>query len=205
MDTNKKNTLFIVGFTAILVVIVFALLFSKKSKEEKNNPVAATTVSYAPAQTVGDITATIAADIQIREIDFSMSKEEVQAKEEALDDTLNTPSSAAGTDGYLYITYPSNPENPLKLMDIPVSDADNTGICYVFVNDSLTEVRFQFGQITADSTQALLNKFTADYGEKTFYRNQSGAETYWWKTDSDWLMLTKDTVGTTVYFRRTEQ
>ncbi|MBR3646092.1 MAG: hypothetical protein IKN54_06705 [Lachnospiraceae bacterium] len=219
MNTKNTNLKLIVGFTALLVLVAAIIFIRNHSKKDAQTASQSGSIDQVSFQTVGDISATIKADIELREIDFSMSKKDVQKKEEKLDDTLNTPNSVSGTDGYVYITYPSNPDNPLSLFNITADTEGKmtTGITYVFVNDALTEVRFQFGAISDESTQSLINQFCSQYGQYTYSNSHDSSATYNWKTEDSLLTLSREvlmtefddnnnvkseTYGTTVFFRK---
>lgn len=207
MSENNNKTL-IIGFTAILIIIIaIVVIFHKKDSTEtapvvNNNAGNAAVENNIPDGTKGDMDATINTNISYRDVDFSLSQDEVISREEGLDDSLGEPTISKSSDGYTYIYYASNPSNPLSYNNISVGTTGAPGLTYVYHNDSLEEVRLQFGQISQDSFNALLAGINTQYGEYTFYRAQSGTETYWWKSSGEWLMLTKDSYSTSLFLRQ---
>ena len=208
---GKKSLIYIGAFSlALIVLIVFAISINSDSKKNNNtnNSAVASAVqnnvnNNAPMVTRGDDKAIVDADLKVpaRDIDFSMSIDSVKEYEATLDDSTGEASVAQGTDGFKYVTFQSNPDNPIKVYNIPFSNT-SPGLSYVFQNDSFLEVRYQFGFIDETSTNALVAGFKADYGEATFYREFSDSKTWWWKSDSIWLMISKDSAGTTIFYRK---
>lgn len=204
---DNKNIKYIIGFTAILVIAV-VIFFVIKNDDTPQTAGTNTGSSQAvvtnkiPDVTQGDAEATINADIAFREIDFTLTQAQVLDKESKLEDTLDNPAIAESSDGYTYITFSSNPQKPLSYNSISVSTAGTSCLTYVFNNGALEEIRLQFGSLTSDAKTALLDNIKSQYGENTFYRSTNGTETYWWKSNTKWLMLTSDSVGTTLFLRR---
>lgn len=203
---DNKNIKYIVGFSAIIVIIVIVFFvfrnIDKPQTSQTNTGVTQTTADIIPDVTQGNAEATINTDISFREIDFSLTQEQIIDKENTLEDTLDNPSIAESNDGYTYITFSSNPQKPLSYNNISVSTVGTSCLTYVLNNGFLEEVRLQFGTLTSDAKSALLDNINTQYGEKTFYRSTNGTETYWWKSSTKLLMLTSDSVGTTLFLRK---
>lgn len=206
--TSSKSRKYIIIFSTIAIVIAIAI-YAVPHLNNKNsgNPSVANSstqgaAEFIPDATQGSADATIEADISFREIDFSLSKDDIIEKEKNLEDTLDNPSIAESADGYTYLTFESNPDKPLGYNNITVANQGNPCLTYVLNNGNLEEVRLQFGSLDSSSLDGLIANLKSQYGENTFYRSTNGTETYWWKTSDKWLMLTKDTSGTTIFYRR---
>lgn len=206
-NNNKKSVLYIIGFTAIIVIAVIIFLIAHPTTKDKDTSNGSggsnqNAASYKPDTTSGDIDGTIDADITFRDVDFSLTKEQILSKEQELTDTLDDPDIASSSDGYEYITFKSNPDNPLSFNGVAVSSGGTSCLTYVLINEALMEVRLQFGHLDSDSRTTLIEGLKSQYGPNTFYRSSEGVETYWWKTTDEWLMLTVDSAGTSVSFRQ---
>lgn len=207
-NTSNKSTKYIIIFSIIIVIIgIIAFAVSNNKNKDTTTPTnsssnAQETNQVIPDGTKGDSEATIAADISFREVDFSLTKDEIIEKEKGLNDTLDDPSIAESSDGYVYIMYKSNPAHPLSYNQISVSSSGNAGLTYVINNGNLTEVRLQFGSIDSAASNALIASIKTEYGDNTFYRSTNGSETYWWKSETALLMITKDSMGTSLFFRK---
>lgn len=208
MDNHKSNksTMYIIGFTLLIAIIIVIFIITRMDNNDTDNPNTpaqqASVLNNTPDVTRGANDATIAAEISFREVDFSLSKDQVIDKEKKMEDTLDNPDIATASDGYEYITFQSNPENLLNYNGFTISTTGTTCLTYVFHNDNMEEVRLQFGSIDHDTINGLLNNITSQYGENTFYRSTNGVESYWWKAKEQWLILTTDSVGTTLFFRK---
>lgn len=204
---NNKSQKYIIIFSLVLIAVIAFIFFSKLNDDTPstgsgnvtNN---ATTAKPIPDATKGSPEATINANIIFREIDFSLSMDDVLAKEKKLEDTLDNPAVAESADGYTYITYKSNPDKPLSYNGFSVASTGTTCLTYVFNNGHLEEARLQFGALDSNSTTNLVSNINSQYGEYTFFRSTNGTQTYWWKSNTAWFMLTSDSVGTTLFFRR---
>ena len=220
-SSKSKSGIYIGAFSLVVVVLLFfAFVIGNNSGDTKNTgnsrPAANGNggrdiqkaqsvhpdVAGYPEITKGSTEKTIDADIKIpdREIDFKNSLDDVIKYEDGKEDTLDS-TTAQGTDGYKYVTFQSNPDKPVKLFNVPFT-SESLGISYVFHNDSFEEVRFQFGFIDEASTQTIVAGFAADYGEATFFRSTSDSQTWMWKSSTIWLMVSKDSAGTTVFYRK---
>lgn len=215
ISDNSKSTKYIIIFTFTLIVVALIIFLAFCSKKDNDNPSATGSSSVrstaqdvpdategSAGATKGNIDATIQTDIIFREVDFSLSIDEIINKEKKMKDTLDKPSIAESSDGYTYITFASNPKKPLSYNNISASAEGNPGLTYVMNNGNLDEVRLQFGSLDSATYEALLGSIRAQYGESTFYRSTDGTENYWWKTSDKWLMLTKDSVGSTLFYRK---
>ena len=207
-DGLSLNTILIIGVTVLFIGGALGInMLSKKNDAPDNsvanqNNVATAVEKNIPDATKGDINSKIDSTITFRDITFDMSEEDVKNLEAKNDDTLDNPTLSKSGDGYTYIYYTSNPDSPLKYNNVAVGTQNAPGLTYVFHNDSLEEVRLQFGAIDEASFNSLISSIKGAYGESTFYRATNGTETYWWSAQKQLLMLTQDSYSTTIFFRR---
>jgi len=210
--TENKNLMYGLGFTAIAVILLIIVLIINIGDDtnEKTNvagnsgPTAST---YQPASqnvSQGDMNETIEAAISLREVKFSDTMEEIKAREDSLPDTLPDPTILNGTDDFTYLIYASNPENPIKYNGYAVTGDPNSGLYYAFRGQSLEEVRIQYGALSKDDTNGLVNSIKGQYGESTYYRALTNSEAYWWRSADYLLMLNVDSAGVTLYYRRND-
>ncbi len=211
-NSNSRNKISLNTILIILVTVIFVCgaigvkMLNTKKKDSGSSAInqnaATAPTKNIPDATKGDVEAKIDSVITFRDIAFDMSIDDVKALEDKNEDTLADPTVSKSGDGYTYIYYLSNPEKPLSYNKINVGSENAPGLTYVFNNDSLEEVRLQFGLIDEATFNSLIGTLKASYGESTFYRATNGTETYWWKADKQMLMLTQDSYSTTLFYRR---
>ena len=204
-DINSKNLKYILSFTAVAIMcIVFFLIYNNSDKNQKAPAVANNAVTNNRENvTVGNQSATIDKEISLRNITFPLSKDDVNAIESSLDDTLNNPFTSDAGGGFSYVTYKINPDNPFNYNGVSVNTDDpNSCIMYSFQNDFLTEAKFQFGLLPENDQNTLVSALQADYGKETFYRSSNGCLEYWWKSETKWLFLVFDNAGASISLRQ---
>ncbi|MCR5837512.1 MAG: hypothetical protein K6G88_13495 [Lachnospiraceae bacterium] len=211
-NTNPGNKLSLNTLLIILATVIFVggaigvKMLSSHKKDSGSSAVnqnaATAATKNIPDATKGDIEATIDSVITFRDVTFDMSIDDVKALEDKNEDTLANPAISKSGDGYTYIYYLSNPEKPLNYNKINVGSENAPGLTYVFNNDSLEEVRLQFGLIDEATFNSIIGNLKGSYGESTFYRSTNGTESYWWKSDKQLFMLTRDSYSTTLFYRR---
>ena len=204
-----KNLLYIGIFTIAIIIIVIAVLAIKPSSNS-NTPVNAVGNNATQAATAlsivnenGNQEAILDKSIKVRKIDFSKTVEEVKAFEAKQKDTLDNPSEAKSQDGYTYVTYRFNPENPATFFGTQVAAADSSSmLTYVFKNDALIEVRIQYGAIGSTAYDAIVASNNTTYGQATYSRSyNNGTKQSWWKTKDATLDVIFQNQGIVAYYR----
>lgn len=204
-NKRNKSTLYIAGVSAIIIFILIIVVLVRWDDQDTNSPnggTQAAQVNKSVDSTKGSMDAIIDSDISFRDVDFSLTKDDIIKAEKKRNDTLDDPSISASSDGYEYISFESNPDNPLNYNGFTVSDSGTICLTYVLNNGALDEVRLQFGTLDSSSISGLLANLRSSYGDNTFYRSSNGVETYWWKSAKTWLIVTTDSHGTTLFFRK---
>lgn len=200
-DDNKqksslsKNQLGIIILSAVIVVsiAIYILISSVSSSDQESNTNSSNggnkVTSTAGAQIsivdeAGNQSETISADINFRDIVFGKSIKQIKKMENKMDDTLDEPAVATSQDGYTYLTYSFNKEANPEFFGTAISTTSKTAmLVYVFYNNSLIEVRVQYGAIGTDGYNAIVGTGTNLYGKATYSRSYSnGAMESWWKT-----------------------
>lgn len=99
-------------------------------------------------------------------------------------DTLDNPAEAKSQDGYTYLSYTFNSENPATFFGVQVASSDvNAMLTYVFKGDNLIEVRIQYGNVGSSVYNTIVQTNNANYGNATYSRSYSnGTQESWWKT-----------------------
>ncbi len=206
--SKDKNLIFIGVFSFIIIIILAVIIIYRNSdKTSLSSNSGQNTSQVTTAMTVlsenGDQNATLSADITLRNSEFSTSIKKIKSYEKTQDDTLGEPNSATSEDGYTYLQYKFNPDNPLSVFGAQVLPSDiNAMLTYVFYNKKLTEVRVQYGNIGKSAFDQMVSANNSTYGNATYSRSYSnGTEEYWWKTDDSTLDIIYQTTGVIAYFR----
>ena len=211
-DTNSnsknKNILYIGIFSFIIIIAVIIVLIAKNGSDNDTSGTntSGSKVTAKPISVVtenGDQQATVKTSIDVRNIKFSQSINKVKKYEAKQKDTSDDPSIAESTDGYTYLSYKFNADANPEFFGTKVSNADASAmLVYVFYNQKLIEVRFQFGNIDKKDYDNIVSYFTSSYGASTYSRSYSnGTEECWWKTDSVTLDVICQDSSVIVYFR----
>lgn len=204
-----KNLLYIGVFTVAIIIIVIAVLALKPSSKNNiptnagGNNVTQTATALSVINENGDQKATLDKSIKVRKIDFSKTVKQVKAFEAKQKDTLDNPSEAKSQDGYTYITYRFNPEKPAMFFGAQVAAADSSSmLTYVFKNESLIEVRIQYGAIGATAYDTIVASNNSTYGQATYSRTyNNGTKQSWWKTKTTTLDVIFQDQGIVAYYR----
>ena len=209
-EKNKpidKNLIYIGIFTLIIVIAIIAVLCTKCSSNESGTPNASVQRTTAKSIYVqsenGDKDGTIDADIQVRDISFSKSIKEIKKYESKQKDTVGDPSVAESQDGYTYLTYKYDTENAPDFFGTKIATQDTSALLvYVFRNEELIEVRFQYGNIGVDSYNNIVSNISSTYGNATYSRTYSnGAQESWWKTKEVTLDVICQNESVIAYYR----
>lgn len=208
-NNKDKNIIYIGIFSLIIIIAVIIVLIAKNSGSDTNtSSTNATTVnsSVKPISVVsekGAQQATVKKNINVRNVKFSQSINKVKKNEAKQKDTSNKPSIAESADGYTYLSYSFNTDATPEFFGTKVSNADASAmLVYVFYNEKLIEVRFQFGNIGETNYNNIVSNITSTYGASTYSRSYSnGTEECWWKTDSVTLDVICQDSSVIAYFR----
>lgn len=210
-STENKSRSYIIGFTAIILIVIAIIAIVNKPNKATTPTVANNTPVVSSANTTavankeeGNKNDTLDADINFRNIDFSASKDEIIKAEKKAPDIDGNPNITTTSDNYTYVVFTTNANSPLNYNGISVSGDSSCGLTYIFNKDKLDEVRLQFGKIGSNINSQLIDNINDQYGKYTYYNSNGGLETYWWKTSSKLLMLSCDKTGTTLYYRKSK-
>lgn len=206
-----KNMLYIAIFTFIIIVVIVAVLALKPSSGNGSNNAAANNAN-ANNQTVtklsivnesGNQEAALDKSIKFRNIKFSNKIDKIKDYEAKQKDTLDNPSEATSQDGYTYLSYKFNPENPATFFGTQVAAADSSAmLTYVFKDESLIEVRIQFGAIGASAYDTIVAANNSTFGKATYSRSyNNGTKQSWWKTKDVTLDIIFQEQGVVAYYR----
>lgn len=208
-----RNLLYIGIFTVAIIVVVVAVLALKPSSESTNTTV--TNNANANNAATPDVTklsiinedgnqnATLNKSIKFRKIEFSKTIEDIKAFEAKQKDTLDNPSEASSQDGYTYLSYKFNTENPATFFGTQVAAADASSmLTYVFKDDALIEVRIQYGAVGSTAYDTIVAANNATYGEATYSRiYNNGTKQSWWKTKKVTLDIIFQDQSIVAYYR----
>lgn len=194
-DTKKssnKNAIYISVITGLIVLIGIIFLATRGSSNNTGNQSNNGTTTPAPISVVneeGNQEETMAAKLDIRDIKFGKTIKQIKKIENKMDDTLGKPSSATSKDGYTYLSYQFNPEANPNFFGTNILTSDDTAmLVYVFHNDSLIEVRIQYGSIGFDAYELIVSNINNEYEKYTYSRSYSnGTKQAWWKTKNSTL------------------
>lgn len=206
-QTVDKNLIYIGLFSLIIVIALIAIMCTKCSDGNSNtgnNAAVATTKKSIYVQSEnGDKNGTIDADIKLRDISFSKSINKIKKYESKQKDTVGEPSIAESQDGYTYLTYKFDSSNPPAFFGTTVSTQESSALLvYVFRNDKLIEVRFQYGNIGPDAYNSIVSNIASTYGQSTYSRTYSnGAQESWWKTKDITLDVICQDLSVIAYYR----
>lgn len=216
MSNNKKtdkNILYIGIFTLILVIALIAIFATKCRQDGTDTNSSQGKTNKAPAVDInsenGDQEATIEAKINLpsRKVDFSESIKEIMKFEAKQEDTLELDEDyepAKSSDGYTYLMYEFNNVNAPKFFGTQVDTSDSDAmLTYVFYEDTLTEVRVQYGSVGLDAFDSILKNISGSYGQPTYSRSYSnGSQESWWKTEKVTLDIIYQDEKVILYYRK---
>lgn len=190
--SNKSTIAILVLTGVVLFLIILGLILSKvipnignggnANNSDKANTTVGAVISVVDEK--GNQDETINAEIDFRDVKFGSSIKKIKKMESKLDDTLDNPSTATSNDGYTYLTYSFNKDTSPEFFGTTVSTTSNNAILvYVFYNNSLIEVRVQYGAVGTAGYNAILAASNNSYGQATYSRSYTnGAMQSWWKT-----------------------
>lgn len=212
-NKSDKNILYIGIFTLVVVIVLIAVLATKCKKEDNSTTNNQGSGNKAPSVVVnselGNQEATIEANINVpsREVDFSESIKEIMKFEAKQEDTLELDEDyepAKSSDGYTYLMYKFNNVNAPKFFGTQIATSDNDAILtYVFYEDTLTEVRVQYGSIGLDAFDNIVEEISSLYGQPTYSRSYSnGSQESWWKTKDVTLDVIYQDAKVILYYRK---
>lgn len=212
-NKSDKNILYIGIFTLVVVIVLIAVLATKCKKDDNSATNSQGSGNKAPSVVVnselGNQEATIEANINVpsREVDFSESIKEIMKFEAKQEDTLELDEDyepAKSSDGYTYLMYKFNNVNAPKFFGTQIATSDNDAILtYVFYEDTLTEVRVQYGSIGLDAFDNIVEEISSLYGQPTYSRSYSnGSQESWWKTKDVTLDVIYQDAKVILYYRK---
>lgn len=189
-----KNYIYIGIFTIVAIILIVAVISINSNKNKPTPaPAANNSVQQSTALSVisenGNQRQTLKSDINFRKIKFSKSIKDIKAYEQKQTDTLDNPDENTSEDGYTYLSYKYNPENPATYFGAQVLPSDiNSMLTYVFHNGKLIEIRIQYGSIGSDEFDKIVTSNNSIYGNSTYSRSYSnGTKDLWWKTSKHTL------------------
>ena len=209
-ETTKKdkNIIFIIITTIIIVLIaLIAISLSNKNKSGK------TSSQNAPAptapvvvETSGSQEKTIEKSIKTpRNIKFGKTHKAIQKQEKKSKDIGDGDyiASPDGTTGYL--TYRFDADNAPEFFGTKITPGNNNSLLqYVFdKNDSLYEIRIQYGPLAKDVYDSIVSNISSTYGNATYSRTLSnGSIEKWWNAKTVRLTAYYQESGVNVYIRK---
>lgn len=213
-NSIDKNMLYIAIFTFIIIVVVVAVLALRPSSGNGSNNAAANNANANNASTQamtilsvvnenGNQDSILDKSIKFRNIKFSNKIDKIKDYEAKQKDTLDNPAEAKSQDGYTYLSYKFNPENPATFFGTQVAAADSSAmLTYVFKDESLIEVRIQFGAIGSSAYDTIVAANNSTYGNATYSRSyNNGTKQSWWKTKDVTLDIIFQDQGVVAYYR----
>lgn len=204
-SSSNRSTIYIAIITGIIVLVAVIFLATRGGSNGSGNSNNGTTTP-APISVVneeGNQEETIKAKIAVRDIKFGKTIKQVKKAEKKLEDTLDNPSAATSEDGYTYLTYKFNPETTPNFFGTDVLVTDNMAmLVYVFYQDSLIEVRIQYGSIGNAAYEHIVAYNNNEFGKATYSRSYSnGTKQSWWKTNNKHLDVICQNGDVVVYYR----
>lgn len=207
-DTNSasnKNAIYIAIITGVIVLAAIIFLVTRGGSNSSNSANNGTTTP-APISVVneeGNQEETLKSKIAVRDIKFGKTIKQIKKSEKKMEDTLDNPSSATSEDGYTYLTYKFNPDAAPSFFGTEVLASANTSmLVYVFYQDSLIEVRIQYGSIGNAAYENIVAYNNNEFGKATYSRSYSnGTKQSWWKTSDKHLDVICQNGDVVAYYR----
>lgn len=208
---KDNNLLYIIIFSLLIIAAIIIAVILRPGTENSSNgsanngvTQAATAGSISIVSESGAQDATVNSKIpNARKVKFSKSHKDIENYEKKQKDTLDGNYSEA-SDGYSYLTYQFDPQNAPTFFGTNVAAADiNALLQYVFYNDSLSEIRLQYGSIGENAYNSIISNISGQYGDSTYSRTYSnGNKESWWKTKTVTLTVYYQDSGVSLYYRK---
>lgn len=210
--SSNKHIAEIVTIALLAIVLIFFVVQCSRNKNESStsgtiaasSSYSGTTVPPVVVQNEsGDQTEIADSEINFRNISFASSMDEIKALESKSDDTLDNPDDSSSADGYTYLTYSFNGKNdPTAFGTVAnVSDA-SASLVYVFKNDKLIEVRWQYGKLDASAYDSIIADASSQFGPATYSREYSnGYKESWWRTKDVLISFLYQDSGISIYYK----
>ncbi|WP_448902813.1 hypothetical protein [Eubacterium sp.] len=210
--SSNKHIAEIVTIALLAIVLIFFVVQCSRNKNESStsgtiaasSSYSGTTVPPVVVQNEnGDQTEIADSEINFRNISFASSMNEIKALESKSNDTLDNPDDSSSADGYTYLTYSFNGKNdPTAFGTVAnVSDA-SASLVYVFKNDKLIEVRWQYGKLDASAYDSIIADASSQFGPATYSREYSnGYKESWWRTKDVLISFLYQDSGISIYYK----
>lgn len=212
-DSSNKHIGEIITIVLLALVLLFFVVQCSRNKNESSSTsgTIATSSSYSgttvPPVVVqnenGDPTEIADSEINFRNIHFASSMEEIKSLESKSEDTLDNPDDSSSADGYTYLTYSFNgKKDPTAFGTIAnVSDA-SACLVYVFKDDKLIEVRWQYGKLDVSAYDSIIADASSQFGPATYSREYSnGYKESWWRTKDVLISFLYQDSGISIYYK----